>query len=85
MKFKSVIVLVLIIGLLVFAIDLAAQCPMCRMSAESNLKNGGTAGKGLNQGILYMLSVPYLLVTTIGIIWYRKHTADKEDELAHLN
>lgn len=51
--------------------DLVAQCPMCRMSAESNMANGGTAGAGLNTGILYMLVMPYLLVATIGYIWWR--------------
>jgi len=48
-----------------------AQCPMCRMSAESNLKSGGSAGKGLNRGILYMLAMPYLLVGTLGFVWWR--------------
>ena len=51
----------------------AAQCPMCKMSAESNLKNGGTAGKGLNTGILYMLALPYTLVGVIGFIWWRNN------------
>ena len=51
--------------------DLAAQCPMCKMSAESNLEAGGTAGKGLNRGILYMFATPYILVATLGAIWYR--------------
>ena len=32
-----------------------AQCPMCKMTAESNLKGGGSAGKGLNSGILLSL------------------------------
>lgn len=49
----------------------SAQCPMCRMSAESNLKNGGTQGSGLNAGILYMLSLPYILVGGIAFVWYR--------------
>ena len=53
--------------------DIMAQCPMCRMAAESNLKNGGSAGKGLNAGILYMLVVPYLVVGTIGFIWWKNH------------
>jgi len=48
-----------------------AQCPMCRMSAESNLENGGTEGRGLNTGILYMLAMPYLLVGALGYIWWR--------------
>ncbi|AFC23323.1 hypothetical protein [Saprospira grandis] len=51
--------------------ELAAQCPMCRMSAESDLKSGGTKAKGLNNGILYMLILPYILMGTIGFIWYR--------------
>ncbi|MDX1479651.1 MAG: hypothetical protein R3301_18190 [Saprospiraceae bacterium] len=58
-----------------------AQCPMCRMSVESNLKNGGTAGKGLNRGILYLFMMPYLLVGTFGIIWWRNremHLAEDE-------
>lgn len=38
----------------------SAQCPMCRMSAESNLENGGDEGRELfNTGILYMLAMPY--------------------------
>jgi len=48
-----------------------AQCPMCRMSAETNMKNGGISGRGLNAGILYMLVMPYILVGSIGYWWYR--------------
>jgi len=51
--------------------DLDAQCPMCKISAESNLKDGGTAGKGLNAGILFMLSMPYLLVGTLAYVWFK--------------
>jgi len=59
-----------------------AQCPMCKMSAEADLKNGGTAGKGLNAGILYMLTFPYLLLGTIGYLWYnnRRRVASFEQE-----
>lgn len=57
-----------------------AQCPMCRMSAESNLENGGSEGRGLNTGILYMLATPYLLVGTLGYIWWRNRRKTKEEE-----
>lgn len=57
-----------------------AQCPMCRISAENNLKDGGTAGKGLNKGILYMLATPYLLIGTIGYVWYRNRRKEEEEE-----
>ena len=69
---------------LVSPIELKAQCPMCRMSAESNLKNGGTAGKGLNTGILYMLLTPYLLVGVLGYIYYRGKPGDGDGELDEL-
>ena len=58
-----------------------AQCPMCKMSAESNLQNGGSAGKGLNNGILYMLATPYLLIGAVGYVWYRNRRLKEEEEL----
>ncbi len=70
-----------LVALLTFGVsgDLFAQCPMCKMSAESNLKNGGTAGVGLNAGILYMLITPYLLVGTMAYLWWRnKKRTEKE-------
>lgn len=53
--------------------DVAAQCPMCRIGAETNLARGGSEGKGLNKGILFLLSLPYMLVGTVGFIWWRKN------------
>ena len=74
--------LVVIIFLIVLGVgeQLDAQCPMCRMSAESNLKAGGTAGRGLNNGILYMLAMPYLLVATMGYLWYRNRNKNFSDD-----
>ncbi len=74
---KTISILLLLAFTAVQAPDVQAQCPMCRMSAESNLKSGGSAGKGLNTGILYMLAMPYLLVGTLGYIWWRNRK--KED------
>lgn len=47
-----------------------AQCAMCTVNAEQSVKNGNTQGKGLNTGILYLLSIPYLLVGGVGALWY---------------
>lgn len=65
------LVVFLIVVFLFLNIDLVAQCPMCKMAAESNLKNGGTAGKGLNAGILYMLLTPYILVGGLAFWWFK--------------
>ena len=54
-----------------------AQCPMCRLSAENNLKDGGTAAKGLNSAILFLLATPYLLVGTLGYIYWKGKQKDK--------
>lgn len=68
---KYSVVFILIILCVMISVDLDAQCPMCRMAADSNLKDGGTEGKGLNTGILYILAMPYTLVMVMGYIWYR--------------
>lgn len=75
-KYTTLIGMVALL-LIVFSTDVWAQCPMCRMSAESNLENGGTAGKGLNAGILYMLATPYLIVGALGFIWWRNRKRNK--------
>ena len=78
---KSVISLFIILLIVLLVQDYSfAQCPMCRMTAESNMQHGGTAGAGLNVGILYMLSLPYLLVGMIGYLWYKNRRREGEDE-----
>ncbi|MBK8557654.1 MAG: hypothetical protein IPL65_18765 [Lewinellaceae bacterium] len=66
-----VIIAVIVVVATMLPMDLLAQCPMCRATAETNLANGGTAGRGLNAGILYMLAMPYALVGAIGYWWWR--------------
>ena len=95
MKSKVLILIALTTALLLLASGwnlLDAQCPMCKMSAEQNLKSGGTAGTGLNTGILYMLFVPYLLVGSIAYWWWRNRRKEpvvrvtfSEDEMARYN
>ena len=77
--FKIAIITGLIICLIVVGAE--AQCPMCKMSGETNLKNGGTAALGLNQGIIYLLSIPYVLVSTIAVLWWRNRRLVKTQEL----
>lgn len=66
--------------------NISAQCPMCRITLESNYKNGGTQGKGMNTGILLLLVTPYLIVGGIAFVWYRnrkrKSDFELEEELA---
>ncbi len=68
-----------------FAANIAdAQCPMCKTAVESSIKSGqNNVGKGLNDGILYLLAAPYLFVGTIGFLWFKKYrakVASQDDE-----
>ncbi len=64
--------------MLLSSIDSNAQCAMCKRVAESNMEdNQNNVGKNLNKGILYLLSVPYLL-GAIGIfVWYSERKKRK--------
>jgi len=71
MKCKYFIIAILTLFCIFLSTEISAQCPMCRMAAETNLQNGGTEGKGLNTGILYILSLPYILIGVLGFIWWK--------------
>ena len=64
---------------LVFQTKLSAQCAMCKAVVEANLKEGGSAGAGLNEGILYLMAMPYIAVLLFGVFYYlqqrKKQTA----------
>ena len=65
----------ILIFLLTFtaAVAAEAQCHMCKASVESGMEDENAKGKGLNQGILYLLATPYLAIATIGGAWYYKN------------
>lgn len=78
---KIILPVLLMMVLLLLPEVVDAQCPMCRMTAESNLANGGNEGQGLNNGILYMLATPYLLIGVIAYVWYRNRRKEEDFEL----
>ncbi len=54
-----------------------AQCSMCRRVAESGIESGEKKGRGLNTGILYLMSVPYLMGGVAGYIWWKNNKKEK--------
>ena len=42
-----------------------AQCAMCKASVESSQGQKNSVAGGINQGILYLMAVPYLLLAFI--------------------
>ncbi|MCZ4319634.1 hypothetical protein O4H26_11580 [Aequorivita viscosa] len=63
------ILLIILVALLLIATPAEAQCAMCRAVLES--EEGGQAAKGINNGIVYLMIFPYLLVGGIGFAIYR--------------
>ncbi len=63
------------IGILLFMMSclspetLEAQCAMCRAVLES--EPGGEKAKGINNGILYLMTIPYILVGAVVFFIYR--------------
>ena len=49
---------------------LNAQCAMCKAAVEANLKEGGNAGAGLNEGILYLMAMPYIAMILFGFFYF---------------
>jgi hypothetical protein len=81
MKTSTIRFAVLSLLLLAFVLlpDAAwAQCPMCRMTVESNYANGGGEGRGLNNGILYMLATPYVLIGLIAYFWWKNKVKEED-------
>ena len=42
-----------------------AQCAMCKASVESSQGQKNSVAGGINQGILYLMAVPYVLLAFI--------------------
>ena len=68
----SLLLVMLLAGPLAYA-----QCPMCKASAEASIKEGDTYAKGLNAGILYLFATPYILVASVGLLWWYKVRQNK--------
>ena len=53
--------------------DVEAQCAMCKATAESATENVDKGiGEGFNSGIVYLMVLPYLLLATILVVFFRK-------------
>ena len=59
-----------------------AQCAMCRTQLENNVSNGDAGmASNINTGILYLLSMPYLIALVLGFLWYKMSRKNASNEL----
>ncbi len=54
---------------LFFSMNMEAQCAMCRASLAS--EGNKTKVEAVNDGIVYLMAIPYILVGGIGYAIYR--------------
>ncbi|WP_299255972.1 hypothetical protein [uncultured Aquimarina sp.] len=64
--------------LLLFAIPASAQCAMCRAVLES--EEGQQTARGINNGIVYLMIVPYVLIGVVGYVMYKKKKETSESK-----
>ena len=67
---KNNIILFIIIVVLFITMDVNGQCAMCKAVVETNLESGDTKGLGLNNGILYLMAIPYIAALVFAILYY---------------
>jgi hypothetical protein len=75
---------------MISAVPVFAQCAACAAAVKTNAANGSVTANGLNNGILFLLSAPYLAAGIIAYVWYKKFrrknvNLDIHNEKLHLN
>jgi phosphate starvation-inducible membrane PsiE len=67
---KSSLTLILVFLFTVFySLNSSAQCAMCRAVLET--EEGSIKAEAVNDGLVYLMAFPYILVGIIGYIVYR--------------
>lgn len=62
---QTLALVILFLGLFFLSIDFGySQCSMCRAVLQS--EEGQATAKGINNGIIYLMAIPYLLVGLVG-------------------
>lgn len=82
MKLKHQLLLAgIVVALLIAALPetVDAQCAMCKAVAESNQNAKGEQhfGANLNNAILYLMAVPYLVLTFLAFLFFKKEIMAK--------
>lgn len=66
-RFKT---LSIILFLLLAPEFLVAQCAMCRAVLETG--GGEEMARGMNNGIMYLMAVPYILIAVVGYFIFKR-------------
>lgn len=73
--FSNKKLLVYVLFSIFFSLNSQAQCAMCRAALESEGNNNKAAA--VNDGIVYLMVIPYLIVGFVGFFIYRMYYKKK--------
>ena len=65
----------LVLGIYILPLASYSQCAMCRAAVES--EGNATKAEAINDGIVYLMIIPYLLVGAIGYAIFRMYKNKK--------
>jgi hypothetical protein len=75
---KKALVLFVFIAIAAGILDASAQCAMCKAVTSSNIEGeSNEVGKGLNTGILYLMSIPYFLLMGLFYLFFKDKIKEK--------
>ena len=61
---------ILVISFLISHSAYPQGCAMCKASLEASIQSGGEKGAGINERILYLMSMPYIALLLFATFWY---------------
>lgn len=68
---KAIFIFFISFSLSLISFQTFSQCAMCRRVAETSQSEDNRSARGLNKGILYLLSIPYIMGGIGVYAWYR--------------
>lgn len=71
---KTISFLLIVMTSIIFNVAYA-QCSMCRAVLESDVDGG--AAEAINDGIVYLMVFPYILIAGVGVAIYRLMRSNK--------
>lgn len=72
---KAVIISIVLVLVALMPLDMLA-CPNCKSVTEGD----SWSNRGLNSGIIYLMSVPYIAIAVVAFFWYRQSKRNKEEQ-----
>jgi hypothetical protein len=70
-RWFRLVAMIVVAAILFAAADAACACPNCKEGLAQNDPHGQSIAAGYYYSILFMLSMPFLIITTFGTFAYR--------------